>query len=69
MIGPGKYDALCTKVREEAKADGAILIVFSGEHGSGFSVQADPLTTVNLPALLRDMADTVEQDLREMLLS
>jgi len=37
--GPGKYDDLCTLVRERAGADGAIVIVFGGTLGSGVSVQ------------------------------
>lgn len=37
MKGPGKYDQLCTMVREEAGAEGgAIVIIFDGNQGSGF---------------------------------
>lgn len=36
-LGPGKYDDLCTYVREKAKAEGAIVIVYGGERGQGFS--------------------------------
>jgi hypothetical protein len=60
-IGPGKYDELCTHVREKAKAQGAIVIVFGGELGSGFSVQADPLTLKHLPSLLREVAGEMER--------
>lgn len=37
--GPGKYDALCTYVREKAEAAGVILIVLGGNKGHGHSVQ------------------------------
>lgn len=58
--GPGKYDDLCTLVREGAQAEVAIVIVINGVHGSGFSVQGvtdqEALTRVHLPALLEDLA-------------
>jgi hypothetical protein len=66
MIGPGKYDDLCTVIRERAKARGVILIIFDGEHGSGFSVQADLLTTLRLPEILRRTADQIERDRTEI---
>jgi hypothetical protein len=63
MIGPGKYDDLATEARERAKAQGAILIVIQGEHGSGFSCQATLQVTLELPKMLREMADEIEKDL------
>lgn len=63
-IGPGKYDALATIVRESTSAGGVILIVLDGMHGSGFSVQATSEITARLPALLREVADGIERDLR-----
>jgi hypothetical protein len=63
-IGPGKYDALATIVRESTSAGGVILIVIDGAHGAGFSVQATPEVTAKLPALLRMVADSIERDLR-----
>ncbi len=59
-LGPGKYDHLATHVREQAKALGAIVIVFEGDHGSGFSVQAPLNITLKLPALLRTVAADIE---------
>jgi len=50
---------------ERTKADGAILIVIGGALGHGFSVQADARTALNLPKLLRQIADDIEQDARE----
>lgn len=59
--GPGKYDAACTKALVETKAKVAILIVFGGEHGSGFSVNSvSPADELQLPKLLRDLADMIE---------
>lgn len=64
-FGPGKYDALCTEVREKAKAAGAVILVFHGEHGSGFSVQADAVLLGNLPLILRDIANQIEASARK----
>jgi hypothetical protein len=60
-LGPGKYDELCTKAREDAKADGLVMIVLYGELGSGFSCQATPEITANLPQLLRTVAKQIEE--------
>jgi hypothetical protein len=61
--GPGKYDHLATLVREQANALGVIVIVFGGDKGNGFSVQADLPTTLSLPQVLRATADQIEADL------
>ncbi len=63
-IGPGRYDAECTVARESAEAMCAIVIIFGGDRGDGFSCQADLATLAKLPALLRHMADTMEDDMR-----
>jgi hypothetical protein len=61
-VGPGKYDDLCTLVIEKAEAHGAIVLVFGGNRGSGFSVQA-PVEVLNeLPNILRTVADQIELD-------
>jgi hypothetical protein len=60
-VGPGKYDDLATIVREQAAADGVIVIVINGAAGSGFSVQANPMVLAALPRLLRYMADALEK--------
>lgn len=63
MIGPGRYDALCTHVRLQAKAAGAIVIVLGGEKGDGFSAQLSPLMDgATIAWLLRDMARQIERD-------
>lgn len=61
MIGPGKYDHLLTKAREEAKATSAILIVIDGERGAGFWCQTSPALLFKLPTILRDVALQIEQ--------
>ena len=57
-IGPGKYDQLCTHVREIANARAAIIIVLDGEAGSGFSVQAhESVPPKKLAAILQAVID------------
>jgi len=69
-LGPGKYDHLCTLVRERAKARGAIVIVIDGERGDGVSVQADIVATLKLPEMLekiaQDIRELIAQDIREL---
>lgn len=60
-LGVGKYDDLCTYVRETAKAKGAAVIVIEGEKGMGFSVQMPLNHLERLPAVLRKMADDAEE--------
>jgi hypothetical protein len=60
-IGPGKYDDLCTMVREKAEAEGAIVIVFGGKRGSGFSCQADLEATLRLPDILESVAKQIRE--------
>ena len=62
MLGAGKYDDLCTYVREAAQAQGALLIILGGNKGSGFSIQADLVTTLRVPEILRRVADQIEAD-------
>lgn len=62
-LGPGKYDDLCSRVREEAGAAAAFVIVINGTKGSGFSLQTDnPLLLAKLPDLLEDMARQLRDD-------
>ena len=62
MLGAGKYDQLCTYVREQAGAQGALLLVLGGTKGNGFSLQADLVTTLRLPEILRELATKIEAD-------
>lgn len=67
MIGPGKYDDLATLVRKHAGigADGpggVIVIVFGGDKGHGFAMQADLATTLLVPDILDDVARKIRAD-------
>lgn len=64
MIGPGKYDDLCTLVRKNANAGAAIVIILDGKIGDGFSCQGSPELTQALPGLLRDVANQIEEDVK-----
>jgi len=55
-LGAGKYDDLCTHVRECASAEGAVVIIVAGAQGSGFSVQGSHALTQALPEMLEHMA-------------
>jgi len=61
-LGPGRYDDLCTYVRDQAKADGAIVIVLGGHKGSGFSMQGDLALMRRLPDMLEKLAATIRAD-------
>lgn len=63
-VGPGKYDSLCTKVREESGANAAIVIVLGGIHGDGFSVQA---LGRDMASKLPDLLDNLSKQIRESL--
>jgi hypothetical protein len=58
--GPGKYDDVCTLARAATGGEAVILSVINGNHGSGFSVQADANITPRLPAILRRLAADIE---------
>ena len=62
MIGPGKYDTLCEKARNEAGAIGAILIIYKGTFGSGFSVQLPGNVLREFPKILRNISNEIEKD-------
>lgn len=56
---PGKYDYLCTVASQCADAEGTILIIINGNHGSGFSVQATADIIGRLPELLETVANNI----------
>lgn len=63
LNNPGKYDDLCTYVRNEAQAVAALVVVIAGKDGNGFSVQTlEPDLLPVLPALLRELARSIERD-------
>jgi len=62
-IGAGKYDDVCTMVREETQALGVALIVLGGNKGQGFSVQVvDVRIMATLPEILESMARQIRKD-------
>jgi hypothetical protein len=69
--GPGKYDDLCTYVREQAgileggEPGAAIVIVVGGNRGSGFAVQAtvpEHSPELDIPAMLETIAKQIRID-------
>lgn len=60
-LGPGKYQELCTRTRIEARAIGAIVVIIEGRHGNGFSCQAPLEVQRELPTMLRELAQSIEQ--------
>ena len=60
MIGPRKYDDLASYVREKAEAVGAIVIIFQGKHGHGFSCQLPQEAVSGIPDILRQIAEQIE---------
>jgi hypothetical protein len=63
--GRGRYDAVCTLARRRAKAQGAVVIIFRGEHGDGFSVQGPPALMLGLSEILRQMASEIDASLSQ----
>jgi hypothetical protein len=64
MDGPGKYDDICTEVREKAEANTAIVIIIGGKRGHGFSVQTHSQTLLpGIPHVLRNIADQIAKDI------
>jgi hypothetical protein len=59
--GPGKYDDLCTLVREQAEAPAALIIIIGGNRGTGFSCQTT-LPPPDIAKLLEEVAATIRRD-------
>jgi len=67
-FGPGKYDDLCTLVRDlagvtEEHGGAAVVIIIGGNRGPGFCVQADLASSLLLPDLLEDVAKQIRRDI------
>lgn len=60
--GPGIYDDEVTALMVSTGARAIILQVFGGNKGDGFSVQAYEDIAAELPSILRQMADQMEED-------
>jgi hypothetical protein len=70
-IGPGKYDGEATWVQVRTQARGILLMILEGNKGDGFSVasydiQATLEITLNLPTLLREVANQIEKDIQKL---
>jgi hypothetical protein len=70
-IGPGKYDDLCTLVRERVgigddTGGGVFVIVVGGNRGDGFSCQCDLQTMTTLPDVLQHIVDQMRDDMRNV---
>lgn len=59
MSNPGKYDDLCTMVREASGAEGVLLLIINGDKGNGFSVQATSRIIPGIPDLLEFTANEI----------
>lgn len=70
-VARGKYDDICTMVREETKAQTAVVVIGGGNLGDGFSVVVeaceDPEITrknsLAIVGILRDVANRILADL------
>ena len=62
-FGQGKYDHLVTLVRQHAHAHGAVVLIFEGNRGTGFSGQGSIAFYRALPAALREVADQIEAEI------
>ena len=66
MIGPGKYDDICTAARVLSGAEVALVVIINGDKGSGFSLQGDPralITSGTVADLLEQVAAEIRRDL------
>jgi len=59
LNGPGKYDDLCREVQTRTNARGAIVLIFDGDNGNGFSVHAEFEIIATLPEILEQMATEI----------
>ena len=63
--GKSKYTEACAKARESTNAKAVLLLVLGGDHGDSFEIQVTNVAILSiLPALMRDVADTIEADLK-----
>lgn len=59
-LGSGKYGEECSKILEETEAEGVILVVISGNKGSGFSCHASPEVVAELPSILENLSKQIK---------
>lgn len=63
-LGPSTYDDELTMAREMCGANTAILIIIDGRAGSGFACQGSTSVLIEMPAILRQVANDIETDLQ-----
>ena len=65
-FGAGKYDDICTYVRQQVGVTegggGVLLIVLGGNKGNGFACQSDAATLLALPDILENVAAQIRRD-------
>lgn len=64
-LGPGKFDHLLTEARQKSGGVGGILILFDTPAGPSFCCQLTSAQLLNVPFLLRHIADQIEKDIPE----
>jgi hypothetical protein len=62
---PGVYDRDAEAARLITAADGVLLLVVNGYAGDGIAVQVPADRLLDLPAVLRDLAQEIERQIRE----
>jgi hypothetical protein len=65
-IGPGKYDDICSKIRQEVNAKGVVLLILGGDKGDGFSCQAEKHLLECLRLCLEQSAEAMKQDIGQI---
>ena len=60
--GPGRFDLLCTYVREKSKAEASAVVILSSKDGAGFSVQCPKALSKTLAGVFRHVADEIERE-------
>lgn len=63
-VGPGKYDRVCTELREAMGADAVVVIILNGKRGTGFSMQASPQAARAMPDLLEVVVKGMRDDIK-----
>ncbi len=66
-VAPGKYNDLCTEIRERFKADGVLVLVINGSRGTGQSMQMTPAHMLAFLSALEGIKDAMAEDLRTII--
>lgn len=62
-LGPGKYDAECSRVMKDTKAEAVIVLVVGGTRGHGFSLQyREGVKVEEITQGLRAVAHAIERE-------